>query len=72
MTNTKLLEEKIRGSGIKKYVLAQRIGISRQQFAKKCANTAEFKAGEIELLCNQLCINDYDRCKIFFAKQVDY
>jgi hypothetical protein len=37
----------------------------------KCNNKAEFKAGEIDILCNMMNISVKDRMAIFFAKTVD-
>lgn len=68
MTNTSLLEEYIEKSGYKKNFIINSLGISRYGFALKCNNKAEFKASEIETLCNILKISTKDRMAIFFAK----
>ena len=68
MTNTHLLEEYIRKSGLKNSYIAKKLGLSRYGFNLKCNNKAEFKASEIEMLCNLLNISTRDRMAIFFAK----
>ena len=71
MTNTHLLEEYIKKSGYKKSHLAKALGISRYYFTLKCSNKAEFKASEIDILCELLNIDMEARMDIFFAKKVD-
>ena len=71
MTNTTLLGEYIDKSGLKKSFIAKELELSRYGFNLKCNNKAEFKASEIETLCNLLNIGTNDRMAIFFAKQVD-
>lgn len=68
MTNVTLLDEYIKKSGFKKSFIAEQLGISSYGFALKCSNKNEFKATEIELLCNLLKIDIKDRMAIFFAK----
>lgn len=68
MTNVKLLEEKIRQSGLKKGFIAERLGISRATFRALLNNQTEFKAGQIRVLCELLDIQDEDTMiAIFFA-----
>ena len=73
MTNTQLLEEKIRQSGYKKSYIAKVIGLkSAFGLAKKIRNENEFKAGEINALCNLLKIESLEEKElIFFANIVD-
>ena len=68
MTNASLLEEFINNSGLKKSHIAKELGLSRYGFNLKCNNKAEFRASEIEILCNLLNIGTKDRMAIFFAK----
>lgn len=68
MTKTSLLEEYINKSGLKKGHVAKVLGLSRHGFNLKCNNKAEFKASEIETLCDLLKIGTKDRMAIFFAK----
>ena len=69
MTNTELLEDKISQSGKKKTYLADKVGLSLAGFRNCCINKAEFKASQIQTLCEELEINDLnERQLIFFAK----
>lgn len=71
MTNTDLLEEKITSSGKKKVFLAEKVGLSKQGFRNCCTNKAEFRASQIQTLCEELGITDLkERQAIFFAKDV--
>ena len=69
MTNTKLLEEKIDKSGYKKSYIAKAIGLkSTFGLAKKIRNENEFKAKEINALCQLLKIDTLEeKERIFFA-----
>lgn len=73
MTNTELLEEAIKDSGLKKSYIAKAIGLkSAFGLAKKIKNESEFKASEIDSLCELLKIESLERRnEIFFAKKVD-
>ena len=68
MTNTNLLEQYIERSGYKKSFVAKQLGITAYGFARKVNNKSEFKASEIETLCNLLKIGARDKGAIFFAK----
>lgn len=68
MTNTELLEQKIAESGLKKIYLAEKIGLSLAGFRNCCINKAEFKASQIQTLCDELRIVDLkEKQAIFFA-----
>lgn len=68
MTNGKLLEEKIRLSGLKKRFIAEKIGITPTTFSALLNNKAEFKTSQITALCQVLNIQDDAEIKaIFFA-----
>ena len=73
MTNTKALEELIASSGYKKSYIAKAIGLkSSFGLSKKIRNENEFKATEINKLCELLEITSLkEKERIFFAKQVD-
>ena len=73
MTNTKLLEELISKSGYKKSYIAKAIGLkSAFGLMKKVKNENEFKAKEINALCELLNITSLkEKERIFFAKKVD-
>ncbi|MBO5969754.1 MAG: toxin-antitoxin system, antitoxin component, Xre family protein [Clostridia bacterium] len=69
MTNTELLESKIKSSGKKIGYLAEKCGMSHQHFRRCCNNEAEFRASQIESLCVELGISNLkERQAIFFAK----
>lgn len=68
MTNTDLLEAYIDRSGYKRSHIAATMGLSSYALALKINNKNEFKASEIEVICNLLGINTKDRMAIFFAK----
>lgn len=68
MTNTSLLEKYIDKSGYKKSYIAAQIGITAYGLNLKINNKSEFKATEIETLCELLNIDIEDRMAIFFAK----
>ena len=67
MTNTLLLEERIEKSGYKKSYVASKLGISAYALSLKVNNKTEFKASEINILCDILKIDTKDRMAIFFA-----
>lgn len=69
MTNTELLEKKITASGYKRTYIAKAIGLkSYYALSKKIKNETEFKASEIEKLCDLLKIDSLEERKaIFFA-----
>ena len=71
MTNYELLNEKIRLSGKKKEYLAKCLGLSRQGFRNCCKGLSEFKAGQVQILCDELGINELaEKEAIFFAQIV--
>ena len=69
MTNTELLEKKIHDSGYKRNYIAKAIGLkSAFGLSKKIKNESEFKASEINALCNLLKIESVEEKEaIFFA-----
>jgi hypothetical protein len=68
VTNTELLEQKIAQSGLKKQYLAEKVGLSVVGFRNCCINKAEFRASQIQVLCEELKITDLaERDAIFFA-----
>lgn len=67
MTNTKLLEEAIDRSGLKKGKIAERLGISRAGLINLINNRAEFRASQIMTLCDLLSLTTAQRDAIFFA-----
>ena len=72
MTDTKLLKEWIRKSGLKQEFIAEQLHLSSYGFARKRDNLSQFNAAEIDVLCSILGIDRLeDRFAIFFAKDVD-
>lgn len=69
MTNTALLEERIKDSGYQKKYIAKVLGLSPYGLALKINNKNEFKASEIETLSALLGIESCaEKNNIFFAK----
>ena len=68
MTNTELLEAKIKESGKKISYLAEKCGLSYAGFRNCVINKAEFKVSHVEILCQELGITSLkERQVIFFA-----
>lgn len=68
MTNTELLEYWIKKSGKKKKFLAEKVGLSMAGFRNCCINKAEFKAGQIRILCYELGITNLeDKEAVFYC-----
>lgn len=67
MTNTELLEQKIRESGKRRNYLAEKCNLSYAGFRNCVINKSEFKASQIETLCKELNIGSRERQAIFFA-----
>ncbi len=66
MGNPQHLEEVIDKSGKKKGYLADRIGVTRQTFTKKCKDPSSFTNLQVSILCDELSITKLtDRVKIF-------
>ena len=70
MTNTELLEAKIKESGKKIGYLAKKVGLSYVGFRNCCRNKAEFKTSQVNILCDELGITKLsEKEAIFFSKQ---
>lgn len=68
MTNTAALEARIKGSGIKKSWLAEKMGLSPTALWKKLRGEREFKISEVQTMCDLLGIDSMEEvAKIFFA-----
>jgi hypothetical protein len=67
MTNTELLEKKIKESGKKITYLAEKCGLSYAGFRNCVTNKSEFKATHIDILCTELGIDLTEMKPIFFA-----
>lgn len=68
MTNTKLLQKRIKKSGLKTGYIAEKIGLSRSGLWKKMNNLSYFNQPEMDGLCKILKITTQkERDEIFFA-----
>ena len=66
MGNPQYLDEFIVASGKKKGYLADRVGVTRQTFTKKCKNPSSFTNLQANILCEELNVTKLsDRQKIF-------
>ena len=63
--NTKLLQQKIKDSGLKMGFIAEKLGRSRQALSDKIQGKTEFLPSEIRILCELLHLSDGDRRLIF-------
>lgn len=71
MTDTLLLQKKIKDSGLKLSYIAKQLNLSRFGLSKKINNESSFKAEEIQILCELLKIEDYQiKERIFFTSNV--
>ena len=71
MTDSALLNDVIRQSGITITAIAKKLGITREGFYKKFNNETEFKASEIVSMQKILNLSNEKRDKIFFACEVE-
>lgn len=60
MTNTKEIRSLMAKRGLTQCDMAKALGMSYQSFSYKLNNKVEFKASEIEALCDVLAIRDKD------------
>lgn len=67
MIQTKLLEQKIDASGLKRKNIAKRLGMSRYTLLKKINGETEFTASEIIKLSQILHLPKSERDHIFFS-----
>lgn len=70
MTDTARLEGIIADTGYKKSYLAKVIGVTPSTFSRKLKNKGEFKAREIDVICDLLGITSPEEKEIiFFARE---
>ena len=69
MTNTALLNEKIRDSGLKLNFIADKLGIVWMTLRRKIDGENDFKQSEIAQLQDLLRLSDEEVGIIFFAKE---
>lgn len=71
MTNTKLLNELIENSGLKKVFIAGKLGLTPVGLYNCITGKSEFKASQINMMCDLLGIEDLElKEAVFFADYV--
>lgn len=66
MGNPQYLEEAILSSGKKKGYLADKLGVTRQTFTKKCKDPSSFTNLQTDILCDELNVTKLsEKQKIF-------
>lgn len=68
MTDSELLKNKIKESGVKMYHIADVLNISRYGLLKKINNESEFKVSEALTMAKLLQLTTEEREKIFFGQ----
>lgn len=72
MTNTTLLQQLIRDSGLKKVFIAERLGMSPANFHNYLIGRYAFKESHMNVLCELLRIENPDlKEALFYADEVD-
>lgn len=69
MTDIARLQEKIRGSGLKKSFIAQRLGITYVGFRKKETGQSEFNVSEVTELKTLLNLSNKEVSEIFLQSK---
>lgn len=69
MTDTARLQEKIRGSGLKKGFIAERLGITYVGFRKKETGQNEFNVSEVATLKSLLNLSNKEVTEIFLQSK---
>ena len=68
MTNTEMLNDIIKASGLTKGYIAEQLGLSTYSFQMKRENKRQFNAEEIKILCTVLHITSLrEKENIFFS-----
>lgn len=70
VVDTQRLNRKIKKSGLKKYYIASKIGLTTYGLQKKISNQTQFKANEIEVLCRVLQIETLEEKESIFLQQM--
>ena len=71
MTDLKLLDAKIKDSGITMVALSSKTGILRETLYNRLNGKGEFKASEIMAISKALYLSNAERESIFFADEVE-
>lgn len=69
MTNKELLNERIEKSGMKKSYIAKVLGMAPGSLSRKIASQRDFKASEINALCELLGIDTLEEKEAIFFNQ---
>lgn len=67
MTNTTLLKEKIKNSGVKVTFLAKQLGITYMAFTNRMNGKVEFRMNEVRKIVEILHLTPEETQTIFFA-----
>lgn len=70
MTDTQMLRDAIKESGVTLTYISEKMGIARESLYNKLNGSSEFKASEIAKLSSLLHLSVETREQIFFAKMV--
>lgn len=70
MTNTKMLRDKIKDSGLQLRKICVLLGITYATLRSKINNDGEFTASEIQVLSNLLGLTKDETWQIFLTKNV--
>lgn len=68
MTNTVLLRQRIKASGLKLQHIADYLGISRAALTMKIENVSDFRQNEIKKLCELLRIESAEEKSLIFLE----
>ena len=68
MTDTEKLREVIKSRGVSFAFIAEKIGMSRQGFAKKIDENSDFKAYQMFIIKDLLRLTDEEARDIFFSQ----
>lgn len=68
MTNSVLLKEIVKESGLKKSFIAERMGVSYSSYMRKESGKSPFYADELSVLWDLLRLSSQEVNEIFFAE----
>lgn len=67
MINIEALEDAIKKSGKSYTYLAEKLGLSLQNFRLKCKGLSDFRLSEVKRLCTELNITSTEQMKKIFG-----
>lgn len=71
MTDIKMLQEKVKQSGLRTAFIAKKVGLTPQGLYNKLNGKYEFNVSEMQNLSKLLRLSDAENMAIFFADNVD-